>query len=35
MPASAPVTHAVMLLIGSINLYVGFTEASNPSDPSP
>jgi hypothetical protein len=35
VPASAPVTHAVMLPIGSINLYVGFTGASDPSDPPP
>jgi len=35
VPASAPVTHAVMLPIGSINLYVGFTGASHPADPLP
>jgi hypothetical protein len=35
MPASAPLTHAVMLPIRSINLYVGFTGASDPSDPPP
>jgi hypothetical protein len=35
MPASAPITHAVMLPIRAINLYVGFTGASDPSDPPP
>jgi hypothetical protein len=35
MPASAPITHAVMLPIGAINLYVGFTGASDPSNPPP
>src|SRR3954463_5205056 len=32
VPASAPITHAVMLPIGGINLYVGFTGASDPAD---
>src|SRR3954451_23846539 len=35
VPASAPVTHAVMLPIGRINLYVGFTGSSDPADPMP
>jgi hypothetical protein len=35
VPALAPITHAVMLLIGAINLYVGFTRASDPFDPPP
>jgi hypothetical protein len=35
MPTSAPITHMVMLSIGSINLYVSFTGASDPSDPPP
>src|SRR3954469_283308 len=35
IPASAPVIHAVMLPIGRINLYVGFTGSSNPADPMP
>ena len=29
MPAAAPITHAVMLPIGTINLYVGFTGSSD------
>jgi hypothetical protein len=33
--ASAPVTHTVMLPIESINLYVGFMRASDPSDQPP
>ena len=35
MPATAPITHAVMLPIGTINLYVGFTGSSDPADPLP
>ena len=35
VPASAPITHAVMLPISTINLYVGFTGASDPADPLP
>ena len=34
-PATAPITHAVMLPIGTINLYVGFTGSSDPADPLP
>src|SRR4051812_16800942 len=35
VPASTPVVHAVMLPIGRINLYVGFTGSSDPADPMP
>src|SRR4051812_28747869 len=35
VPASAPVVHAVMLPIGRINLYVGFTGSSDLADPMP
>src|SRR3954454_8698124 len=35
VPASAPVVQAVMLPIGRINLYVGFTGSSDPADPTP
>jgi hypothetical protein len=35
MPASVSITHAVLFPIGAINLYVGFTSASDPSDPPP
>jgi hypothetical protein len=34
-PASAPISHAVMLPVGSINLFVGFTHAFDPTDPPP
>ena len=30
MPASRPLTHAAMLPVGSINIFVGFTEAYDP-----
>src|SRR4051812_17385153 len=35
VPASAPIVQAVMLPIGRINLYAGFTGSSNPADPMP
>src|SRR3954454_11422640 len=35
VPASAPIVQAVMLPIGRINLYVGFTGSSDPADPMP
>src|SRR4051812_2518384 len=35
VPASAPIVQAVMLPIGRINLYVGFTGSSEPADPKP
>src|SRR4051794_32295304 len=35
VPASVPVVQAVMLPIGRINLYVGFTGSSDPADPMP
>jgi hypothetical protein len=34
-PASAPISHAVMLPVGSINLFVGFNHAFDPADPPP
>jgi hypothetical protein len=34
-PASAPISHTVMLPVGSINLFIGFTHAFNPADPPP
>ena len=33
MPASAPITHAVMMPVGSINLFVGFTGATDAIEP--
>src|SRR4051812_17178623 len=35
VPASAPIVQAVMLPIGRINLYVGFTGSYDPADPMP
>src|SRR3954467_12775600 len=35
VPAPAPIVQAVMLPIGRINLYVGFTGSYDPADPMP
>src|SRR3954453_1772133 len=35
VPASAPIVQAVMLPIGRINLYVGFSGSSDPAAPIP
>src|SRR3954453_2057679 len=35
VPASAPVVQAIMLPIGRINLYVGFTGSCDPAVPMP